>query len=661
MFAVGAGFLILAPTFVFAIHVQVLVDEGRALASRFGAWRTGFAGLLALAVIPACLLGDAFVDKHNLMAAVDAMYSPDTTSPARVSPRRAAQSLERLDAAKKGLYLPFVSGVYRKVVFDGLVLPDHKIAAMYRLFTGEELVAADERSSRSGMFDFWTGWRGTTRDGQIRPPPRTARLEDASVTRVITKGMVRATLDLTLTNTNRPQAEYVGRMELSPGVLVTGYWLDVEGERKPGRLFEKRAAMWVYHMIRDITRRDPGLLIFEEPHRLKLNVFPFATNQSRRTGIEFLFPVGLDATVTIDGQNLVLGPDTEETTRDILLVERVDGAAAVVWTQAAGVSVPGTRRKPCIHIMVERSRTTTDVTAADWQNRLDELASRFPEDAVFRVAAVNFTTTYLGDEPVDLAGARELFAELGGVEAEGGLEPHQGVRHGVHGWQALPMDGRRAQVPVFVFMVSPDTERQPIGSLAGLEQLLPDAPAYYVEAEGLVRIDFRNGTSAAIDRIDPPGPVHFPLEGRADAALSGLAAVLSAKPGSAVTVRAQKMSRSEDADRYVTGIELWNDWRSSVVNPSLLDPQYKRLVTESRKASVMLPVTSFMVVENTAQEEMLERKHREGAEADSALEFDEFQESPEPAFWWLLVPLVVLEGLRRRRRAGVLAGGMGRV
>lgn len=656
MFAAGAGFLIMAPTFLFAVHVQVLVDEGKALAARFGGWRALVYGLAALAVIPACLLGDALLDRRSLMGAVDAVYSPDTTRSVPVPARRAARILERLDAAKKGLYLPFVSGVYRKVVFDGMVLPDHKIAAMYRLFTGQELVGADATVHRRDSIDFWTGWRGTTRSGQVRPPPRTARLTETSVTRVVSNGMVRASLALTLTNTNRPQAEYVGRIELSPGVLVTGYWLDVEGVRKPGRLFEKRAAMWVYHMIRDMTRRDPGLLIFEEPHRLKLNVFPFAVNETRRTGIEFLFPEGLDATLTVDGREMALAPDAETAVQDVLVVEGDDGTTAVVWPPAVGLLEPGVLRKPCFHIMVEQSQATADISAEEWQKRLDAVAARVPDDAVFHVAAVNFTTTYLTFEPVELAGARRLLSvELENVEAEGGLEPHQGVRHGVARWQALAVDVRKTRVPVFVFMVSPDTEQQPIGSLAGLETLLPDAPAYYVDAGGLSRVAYGAGASSGVDRIERPGEIYFPVQGKADAVSPDAPSVFPAEPGAAFSLPLERCPRSADADRYVTGIRLWERWRSSVVNPSLLDPQYGELVAESRRASVMLPVTSFMVVENTAQEEMLERKHREGADADSALEFDEFQESPEPAFWWLLLPLLAIEAGRRglsQRRGG---------
>ena len=105
---------------------------------------------------------------------------------------------------------------------------------------------------------------------------------------------------------------------------------------------------------------------------------------------------------------------------------------------------------------------------------------------------------------------------------------------------------------------------------------------------------------------------------------------------------------SELASRYVAGMQLWSQWVETVVNPSLLDARYGQLVADSRTAGIMLPVTSFMVVENSAQEEMLERKHREATNATSALDFDEHQESPEPGFWLLLIPALLLANRRRR-------------
>ena len=102
------------------------------------------------------------------------------------------------------------------------------------------------------------------------------------------------------------------------------------------------------------------------------------------------------------------------------------------------------------------------------------------------------------------------------------------------------------------------------------------------------------------------------------------------------------------AAQYIAGMSTWARWYETVINPSLLDANYKQLVNDSISTGVMTPVTSFMVVENSAQEEMLKRKQKEALEAKSALDFDEHQESPEPALWLLLIPVLFLANRRHK-------------
>jgi hypothetical protein len=650
MIAVGSGFLILAPTFLFAIHIQLLVDEGREVAAVFGRTRTLLCVVAALALIPGLLTIDALLDRRNLTAAIDAVYTPDTLSQPRISAHRAARALKRLDADKRGVYLPFISGAYRKLVFDGMVLQDRKIAEMIEIFTGEPFETEDSHRNRNAMFDLWTGWRGTTRGRSVPPPPRTVTLQTTDVARVEADGMVTATVALTLANANRSNAEYVTRLELSPGVLVSGYWLDVEGGKKSGRLYEKRAAMWVYHMIRDVTRRDPGLLIYEAPQTLKLNVYPFATNQIRRTGIEFLFPAGLPATVTVDGTHLDLAPtQTTASTTPVLLGS--DSAShrvlAIAGTETA--KEPAVERTPLIHILIDRSAASGTLTAGQWQDRLSALEARLPRDARYHVAAVNHSTHMLTDTPVDFVEARSAIAAIEKIKPQGGVAHHQAIRRGIAAWreQALPV--RRESVPLFLLLTSPGVMPTPIESLSGLAVFTPDVEGYWKDnGDALTYHAYHSTQAVSAERISPPHPVCFPMADSADCVRSGQPATLLVHGADADIKGARARVRSELADRYVTGMALWSQWNETIVNPSLLDEHYAQLVADSRSAGIMLPVTSFMVVENSAQEEMLERKHREATEAKSALDFDEHQESPEPGFWLMLIPVMLLATRRRR-------------
>jgi hypothetical protein len=657
MFAAGAGFLILAPTFLFAIHVQLLIDEGKQVISILGHGRTALCVLAALALLPGILTLDALLDRRNLTAAIDAVYTPDTLSQPRISARRAARALKRLDADKQGVYLPFISGAYRQLVFDGMVLQDRKIAEMVELFTGEPLESAEGRRNRNILFDFWSGWRGTTRGRGVPPPPRhTVTLQTTDVSRVVSDGMVSATLSLTLTNANRSNAEYVTRLALSPGVLVSGYWLDVEGEKKPGRLYEKRAAMWVYHMIRDIVRRDPGLLIFEGPQTLKLNVYPFAPNQTRETGIEFLFPAGMPATVTVDGRHLNLAPSASSPAAEPLLLQGASPSTSVVaFTGTESSQEAAVTRTPVVHLLIDRSAAASETSAARWQQRLDTLEARLPSNARYHVAAVNHSTHVLTPEPVDFAEARDVIAQIEKIKPQGGIAHHQAIRRGVAAWREKPLQTRRKSVPMFLLLLGPNSVPTPIESLSGLEVFTPDVQGYWVDSSNaLTHCSYQTAESEPAGQRFTPPPVVFPITNSAECLLPGQAGTLVVDPTD-ISVEGIRLV-SDLAAQYVAGTELWSQWYDTVVNPALLDERYQALVADSRACGIMIPVTSFMVVENSAQEAMLERKHKEAVHAQSALDFDEHQESPEPGFWLLLIPALLLANRKSRFRTSVRGG-----
>ena len=653
MFAAGAGFLILAPTFLFAIHVQLLIDEGKQVAATIGRGRTVLSVVAAMALLPGLFTIDALLDRRNLMAAIDAVYTPDTLAQPQTSARRAARALKRLDADKQGIYLPFVSGAYRKLVFDGMVLQDRKIAEMYKLFTGEPLESAEGQRNRNLTFDMWTGWRGTSSArNSPPPPPRTVILRSTDVSRVETNGMVTATVTLTLANRNRSNAEYVARLEPSPGVLVSGYWLDVEGEIKPGRLYEKRAAMWVYHMIRDIVRQDPGLLIYEEPHKLKLNVFPFARNQTRKTGIEFLFPAGMPASVKVDGRYVNLADTDSSTTNDPLLLKGQTTTSGVLAFATAGAGQGrSVKRRPIIHILIDQSATAETMSAADWQKRLGALEKQLPSDARYHVVAVNHGSHLLTPEPLPFSAARDAIAEIQQIKPEGGLAHHQAIRRGVAAWREAPLQTRRETVPMFLLLLAPDSKPTPIESLSGLDFFTPDVQGYWINrTNATTHCSYRTEQSTTAHRLPTPQLVLFPMDDSAQCLLPGRpGAVIVDAPNS--TTEGTRVI-SDLAAQYVAGMELWSQWYDTVVNPALLDDRYSQLVADSRTTGIMIPVTSFMVVENSAQEAMLERKHEEAVDAQSALDFDEHQESPEPGFWLLLIPALLLVHRKSHKRKG---------
>jgi len=74
------------------------------------------------------------------MRAADAFYNPDyRLDRISLSNPSAKRSLERLRAYKDGVYLPYLSEIYNKLVFNDMVLPDHKMEKIYHALSGEDL------------------------------------------------------------------------------------------------------------------------------------------------------------------------------------------------------------------------------------------------------------------------------------------------------------------------------------------------------------------------------------------------------------------------------------------------------------------------------------------------------------------------------------------
>ncbi len=74
------------------------------------------------------------------------------------------------------------------------------------------------------------------------------------------------------------------------------------------------------------------------------------------------------------------------------------------------------------------------------------------------------------------------------------------------------------------------------------------------------------------------------------------------------------------------------------------------MVEKSRETGVLVPQTSYIVVESESQFTMLQRAEKKGLTADHALEFDEFMESPAPPVVYLIPVLILLMVFHQRRR-----------
>jgi hypothetical protein len=670
MLVFGAGFLLLAPTLLFVVHTRHLLEEGAALAARWGRFPTILAFALCLSVIPLTVTLRALSDRAALRQALDVAFSPDfRTDSAGLNRAATRRGLQHLREMKDGIALPFLSDYYNALVFNNMVLTEDKTRTLHRMFFGEAEPQAGKRERWSLFLSprAESRWRERSRRAE---PPRQVELREVTLDESATDDVIKAAVTLSMQNTGPFNSEFTTEIAIPDGVLVTGYWLDCQGKRKPGRLVEKKTAEWVYHMIRDFTRRDPGLLVFKDDTHLKLSVFPFAVNETRTTGLEFMFPRGMQPRLSIGSREIRLGASDATAATAPLVAESPDGIVHVTLSDIAVQQLPTVTRVPYLHFIVDRSAQATNGYAA-LAAQAGQLARLAPEpSAPCRVTFANYEWLDASRDPIPPAAVQRLITDFDveALPARGGFCYDRAIARCLVQQQEREATHTGGVLRVPVFIVIPAQRSEPVSSvqLAPFRRLVPDAPAYYLATgTGLLRVPFEGGPSRNVDRVEAPHPVlaFASDEGiavcRPDAsmcqiALPGTAGSLGYYDPVVAAFRPLRGVRLLEQTAYVKGLALWDDYRATRWKPSTLDAAMPGILEQGRATGVLTPLAAYMVVENTAQEHTLKQKEKQALGASHALDFEETtptQVSPEPGILWLAPVAAWLLIGRRKRKA----------
>ncbi len=645
MIAAGGGFLILAPTFLFVVHSRILLTESKMLRTRFGPWALIALSVLMLCLMPATYTARALLHKAALNDAIALVYHPDYKS-ADVSVNRAgvAQALKRLRNMKEGKYIPFLSDYYNAIAFNGMVLPDRKIMEMERVLLDERPLDVGSRRDPE-LFDFFTGGLGSRRAswlGRRGRVPRDVNLTDVSISHETADGICEASLVLAMRNTNVPLSEFAIQLAVPEGVLVSGYWLDVGGEKVPGRLFDRKSAEWVYHMIRDTTRMDPGLLVYKSPGTVRLRVYPFGRDETRYCGINFIMPAGMNPVISVGDKTVRLQPEDDlRISTGVALAALPNGQQSITVPARVSGLAP-TSRVPFVHFLVDASRSAEADVESNLKQMSDVLARN--EELLCKVTLVNSGSRALTSEPVP--GAEAITVARAALAQKsvffGGLNAGRAIRYAT--LKSLDDPSVHERVPCFVIVTKEEEQAGMLADLDEFDRLRPDAVAYAfasgIPPEALMSKPvhiFRAGGKIGVVSAERGGVAMLD---------AGTVEVLAAESGEFVRLQPDIEFAADSI--YARGMQLWADYRSTVYDPPSADEARKGLIAEARDIGILYPEASYIVLENSAQWKMLERAEKQALGADSALEFDEF-DTPGPPVLVLLAGFLLYSAVRQRR------------
>lgn len=660
IFFVGLGVLMAVPSALFLLHGYRLLDGWRAEIRDGSRWVPAVLGALAFSAGPAFVTGRILADRAALHAGLDFLtypdYAKDTTFPG--DPRALRSALLRMRDFKAGNYLPYYSEFYNALAFDRLVLPKARIEETWKTFANGPMPAAREGSFSAPMFSNRGRSAQEVLEGPVgaRPSSRAVLASLRTETSFPGAGTVRARVRLTVQNPTAETTEFFAPIHVPDGVFITGLRLTIGAEDVPARLFEQRAAEWVYQKITEArpVPRDPAILRFVGPNQADLRIYPVDARGTRTAEIEFTYPDNLAPAIAIDGQALSLPAPTNSFARTTSREGRV-GA----WIPRAVLEgFPPLAREPEPHLVLDVSHDSDLREPEKLRAALEHALALFPRASSARVFFANYNFTSYRDGaaiPVAELACLDPAAFAPAASFAGGFLEIRAVKSAL-AHAARADDASRSRFYPAVVIVrgsaSPPVKADD-AHLAEFARLAPDAASYWRVASAArtpeqVPLNARATPAVHLGRL---GTRSFVVPAGEDAFLSseGTDASLAVWNDSR---QAFEKIPAQPADRLATSAAAWNLATNRILSPSDAGPAaLSRLVDRARTAGTLVPGTALMVVENSAQWKMLERTEKKALGGHDALSLSEAPPTvPEPSTTALIVLAVVAAAIARRRQ-----------
>ena len=632
---IGTGFLMLTPLVLGLFQTRLTLEEFSTVSVVHGKFKASIIGLLGLLVLPSYFLTQAIIEKQSLTSTLEYFYSHDISAelPSETNVSRSANALIQLRDRKAGIQLPYISEAYNSIVFGQLVLSDSKISRMYTLLTGSAMPAAKipvfAASGRALI-----SWN-------LVAPKTNIDLEKAEITQSDNNS---ATLKLALKNmSNDTHSLYIGHLQIPEGVFISGLRLKIEQDWVDGRVFDQKTALWVFQKITEI-KRDPALLYYRSPNELELRVYPFPKQGIREVEIDFNFHEKIDSNIVIDDKKIDLNPSFGEAS--IIL----ESGQPLIDQSLANY---GLERKPYLHFILDYSKKA-QITNNEYLEIIQKVSQQLGIKKI-RVSAANigvsdkkYTKLIDLEDSVALADRLENIA----LRKVGGLWVEQAIAKEILRIRDSINEENFHWTPKFVVIRDQHTSKSQAVSLDPWSWLVPDMQGWYSYANGklehhiiqqnlnVVDASALSSNQVVIAKIDSKISV-FPTDTSSILQSKNKSKIAIFNPTQNTFLPSLNLHTDETNEKWNRYAEIWVDWKAANLSRSDIEIARSDLLQSSRKDSILLPTTSFIVVENPSQWEILQRKETQSLSHHSGLDFEEQQQTSEPPWWILLAGLII--------------------
>ncbi|OGV56034.1 MAG: MSEP-CTERM sorting domain-containing protein [Lentisphaerae bacterium GWF2_44_16] len=606
LLAMGAGFLILAPLILFYVHTRRLVEDFKSLAPCFGRGPVIATVIAGVSVLPLFVTINAFRDRVLLERGLSFVYLSDYDDKSMQNARYATETkdiLKRIYDFKQGVDVPYLTMYYQWIAFNNMTLSNTKLNDAYFKLTGGKLKPPLAISRRNV---FWS--TSPRADTEKRFRGRDIILENIDKKyESLSDGTTKCRLTLKVKNNGfRNAQEAIFDIYMPDWVFVSGNSLKINSAFVPGRIFEKKSAIWIYEKIVNV-RKDPSLLYYVMTGHLRLHIFPFSANETRYSQIELLYPSCLSPEIKIAEHVLKLeSTGTSTASGAFRLVSPQDNSA-----------LPKLARKPVLCFIVDASKASVTRLKNSWDTIVERISGATGIKDVSIIFATAVPETVMKKTNLEDAAFKipDLKVMPGGFMAERILKTE------ILRWKAY--DG---SFPVFAVISGNPELKMADCRFDGFCDSLPETGSFLFfnpSENEIKRFDLDNGKFEKMNTMNFHPVSSHPVMGivRRDAV-----SVYSGKP--------------PENSLYAQALQLKEKYSDYCKRPSLSDKLFPEIVAQSKKAGIMSPLTSYIVLERDSQWKKLEAVEKKVLSSNK--EFDIEEKVPEPGFILLAAILVII-------------------
>ncbi|MEO0339421.1 MAG: MSEP-CTERM sorting domain-containing protein [Bacteroidota bacterium] len=624
----GAGFLMLTPLALFVIHIDQLRRDWQYLQGFYSKRVIWAMTLSSMLLLPIIIHVSYWRDRTNLERALAYVYNPDYEKEYQVNRRDLGQTLNALRWHKDGSrdwfmehQLPFLSAYYNWLVLDNMTISDRKLDRLSAIFFDAPYYRTNnDFISRTENFDI--------------PKLEVESQYDVDI------GLWKSWVHLEIQNDSLlSRAEFATSFKLPENTWISNYYLDVFEERKYGLLVEKKSALWVYNQIRS-RRRDPGLLYYLNNQTIAFRVFPFSRGELRKTGIQFIHAAPIE--LELLGSKLDLGQ--QDAQQDYTFDSSLKG---IQWLGQAGLKALDTlQRQPYFHFIIDLSKSQ-EGQLKSYEKEIEQLVAQYP--ALGNEAQISLCNIFNKSETY----TKNWTNKLGPKDFKGGFFLERAIKAALVKHHQNPSD----RYPVFVALTNQTSDVVLDKDFSDLAFTYPDKDVFYLAQKGEIQAHSLWEQSAwPIENMEP---MDLTKAVRIWPNTKSTTQYIS-KNAQTATVQNRSYDPNDLANWQTLSLEAAVTQqvfqRHLQLHPENYEKGWIRLLRSNFQTGIMGPLSSYMVVENAAQEAMLLKKQQQVIKGNANLDLEEEEDQQRssmsgPGIWVMVVLALGLIFLGAQSRA----------